>query len=474
MKKYIFLLICILICLVSCADYEANVTGKLQVVTIGLNYNTTGASPLRGTINDATEFGVAMNAIMNAKGVPRSVIYMLQEGAPEDRITYPTRANILNYISSLELNSNDMLTIFYSGHGQNVWWTKCEKCGQEYYEFIREGYTEPQETCFVCNNNHVIFSNLTAYLSESTGALAQSAKAYLAGSLSLEDYIETLRTDGSATANEILAVSDYSKPSTDLLDYKQRGFFVTAPENSLSFQDFAKDYVNDNTLFASVATRMQSDLAMPNVNSYKTNAQGYCKAIQARLNSYGCTPSELTAFERYWNYYQLNYWNNHSWTHLYMDEFADLLENKGCRVLLISDACFSGFYVEGRSEEKQSIWDAFKNIFSNGKYRNLTVVSSCSSFQTSTDWTASTEDGYEEKHGMFSIGLLEQLGWTHSQSSYTQVKIDDNVRKIYGYLSSVPERTTVNEAMEEIIKSWGYSGQTPQMNTNYLDTVLIP
>ena len=473
MRKVLILLMCALF-LASCADYQANVSGKNQIISIGLNYVGSGASSLDGTINDATEFGAAMNAIMNEKGVPRSVTYMLQEEEYEDRSTYPTSENIVKAVSSLELNSNDMLTIFYSGHGQNVWWTKCEKCGQEYYEFIGEDYIEPQETCFVCNNNHVVFSNLTTLLSESTGSLAQSAKAYLAGSLSLEGYIETLRADGGATANEILAVSDYSEPSQALLSYKQRGFFVTAPEAPLAFQDFAKDYVDDNTLFGTIAKKMQSDLSMPNIYAYKTNASGYCDALKIRLKTYGCTESDLYAFERYWNYYQLNYWSNHNWTALYMDEFADLLETKGCRVLLISDACYSGFYVEGRSEEPRGLIDAFKQIFSNGKYRNLTVVSSSSYLQTSTVWTTSTEDGYDEKHGMFAISLLEQLGWTHSRSSFTQVKIDDNVRKIYGYLSAVPERTTVNEAMEKIIASWGFSGQTPQMNTNYLDTVLIP
>lgn len=469
MRKYIFLLICVLICFVSCADYEANISGKLQVVSIGLNYNETGASFLKGPINDATEFGAAMSAIMNAKGVPRNVIYMLQENAPEERNTYPTKNNVVNMISSLELNSNDLLTIFYSGHGQVVCWTKCNKCGQEYVNG-----TDEEKVCFVCNNNHVVFCNLTAYLSEETGSLAQSAKNYLDGTITKDAYISALREDGSARANEILAVADYSEEPCEDLNYKTRGFLVTAPENPVAFEDFAKEYIGQNTLFSAIAQKMQNDAARPNINAYKTNPQGYCKALQERLSYYGCTRSDLCVFERYWNYYQLNFWGKHNWTVLYMDELSDLLETKGCRVLFLADACYSGNLVDGRSEEPQGLADAFKQIFSSGKYRNLTVVSSSSSRETSTDWTALTEDGYEENHGMFALSLLEQLNWTHSRSSFTQVKIDDTVRKIYGHLSSTPDRLTMTEAMEKILDTWGYDGQHPQINTTYLDTVLIP
>ena len=469
MRKYILLLICVLICFVSCADYEANVTGKLQVISIGLNYNETGASGLKGPINDATEFGAAMSTIMNEKGVPRNVTYMLQESGPEDRSTYPTRDNIVNIISSLELNSNDMLTVFYSGHGEVVWWAKCDKCGQEYSSTSNEN-----TACFVCHNNHVIFCNLTAYLSEETGSLAQSAKKYLDGTITKDAYITALRENGSARANEILSLSDYSEDIQTNLNYKPRGYLVTAPENPLAFEDFAEDYIDQNTLFGAIAQKMQNDNAMPNVNTYKSDPQSYCEALQARLTSYGCTRSDMSTFERYWNYYQLNCWGVHNWTRLYMDELSDLLESKGCRVLMLADACYSGNLVDGRSEEPQSIGDAFKQIFSSGKYRNLTVVSSSSSREPSTDWTASTEDGYSESHGMFALSLLEQLGWTHSRSAYTQVKIDNTVRKVYGHISSVPDRLTMTEAMEKILDSWNYSMQSPQINTTYLDTILIP
>lgn len=475
MKKYIFLLICVLICFVSCADYEANVTGKLHVITIGLNYENTGVSPLNGPVNDATEFGAAMSVIMNEKGIPRSITYMLQEGEVNTRDTYPTKDNVLKAIASVKANSNDMLTVFYSGHGQNVWWTKCSKCGQEYSEFVGEEETKPGEVCFVCNNNYSLFKNLTICLSETSGSLAQSARNYLAGELPLDAYITALKSANSATANEILAVSDYSEPSYALLTYKQRGFFVVAPEEPLAFQDFAKNYVNDNTLFGAIAKRMQTDLALPNANAYKNDSQGYYKALLNRLGVYGCTASDIYAFERYWNLYQFNYWQNHLWTALYMDELADLLETKGCRALLLADACYSGFAVNGRDEDEQNLGDAFARIFSSGDYRNLTVVSSSSFQETSANLVEFyTEDGYKEGHGMFALKLFEQLNWKHSKSSYSQVKIDDTVRKIYGYLSSVPNRLTMNEAMEKIRKSWSYTPQTPQMNSTYLDTILIP
>lgn len=487
--------------LVGCKDFEANTTGKLQVVTIGLSYDETGASPLKGTINDATEFGSAMLSIMNAKGIPRNVTFMLQEGEVEDRETYPSRDNVLKMLSSVELNSNDMLTVFYSGHGQNAWWAKCDVCENETYALPTScpycggkgtitidksnivcvscngtGFVQemPEASCTYCKDSKDNFNLLTIYLEASTHALAQTAKDYLDGTITKAEYISALKADKSAYANEILEVASYGDLVIDNLSFKLRGFFVTAPENALSFQDFAKDYADKNTLFGAIAKRMQSDTALPNVNGYKTDAQGYYNALASRLDTYGCDRGDFRAFDRYWNIYQLKYWGQTNWTMLYMDELADLLETKGCRVLLIADGCYSGFAVDGRNESTQSFTDAFTKMFSSGSYRNLTAVSASTSFQVSLDSTVDTEDGYYEGHGLFTSSLLEQLNWKHSQTNFSTVMIDGNVRKIYGYLSSTPSRLTMTEAMEKIRASWSYSKQAPQMNTTYLDTVLIP
>lgn len=501
MRKYIFLAICILILLVGCKDFEANTTGKVQVVAIGLSYDETGASPLKGTINDVTEFGSAMLSIMNAKGIPRNVTFMLQEGEAEDRETYPSRDNVLKMLSSIELNYNDMLTVFYSGHGQNVWWAKCDICGNETYTIPTScptcdgkgtitidksvipctacngtGFAQemPETSCAYCKDSRDNFNLLTHYLTTSTHALKQTAIDYIDGVITKDEYISALKADGSPYANEILEVASYGERLIDNLSFKLRGFFVTAPENALSFQDFAKDYADRNTLFGAIAKRMQSDTALPNVNGYKTNAQGYYDALADRLDTYGCDRSDFRAFNRYWNIYQLKYWGQTSWTMLYMDELADLLETKGCRVLLIADGCYSGFAVDGRNESTQGFAEAFTKIFSSGSYRNLTVVSASTSSQVSLDSSVDTEDGYYEGHGLFTASLLEQLNWRHSRTSFSQIMIDGNVRKIYGYLSSTPSRLTMNEAMEKIRESWSYSKQAPQMNTTYLDTVLIP
>lgn len=463
--------------LCSCSDFSANTTGKMHVLAIGLSYKNTGASELMGPVNDATEFCGAMDGILNAKSVPRKILCMLQEGDsddPTDRM-YPDDTNVRAAVKALNAAPNDMVLIYYSGHGQDAWWARCPVCGTE-TRIIADGSDKPEGmVCEYCNDAITVLGNLT-YLSAMSGsAISDASAAWKNGTISDDEYASVLESDGSAEAKEILSMRTwFSRKDAPLLGFSARGFFVTAPEQPVPLQEWASQYSGNGTLFGAIAGKMATDALMPDIGNYRNNIAGYYTAVSERLGYYGLSASDMQAFNRYWNIFARDVWPRQNWTEIYMDEFVDELEALSCRVLLIADCCYSGFAEDGRDHETVSFGRAFTEMFSKREPGNVTVVTASALDQTSLDSYASTEDGGAERHGLFTISLLEELGWVHSLTRTTYVGMNGSVRQVNGYLGSVPERKTVRQAMDGIRESWSYMNQTPLINATYLDTVLVP
>lgn len=488
MRRFLLciLSVALLFSLAGCADYQANTTGSAKVLSIGLSYKGTGASELRGTINDATEFGAAMDAMYNAKGVPRTVSFMLQEDGIEERVSYPTRDNIIDAIDSIEVEPNDFLVVYYSGHGQNVWFARCPVCGAESYVFVVEERDEegnvlspqpPEAVCSRCRDGIETFIELSGYLAAEERSSSQAAKDYIEGKLVNEGYEVALEEDPCNLTREILTFFEYAGRTAPTLSFELRGFFATAPTRVVPFEDFVQKYREYDTDFGYISDYIAEDTAMPDVDLYAKETNGlqmYHDALCSKLESYGVPISAYTTFEYYWNVYQSECWGVSSWTMLYMDELADRLESKGCRALLVADGCYSGFAVEGRDEDPIGFFESFSRMFEKRSYRNLTVVSASTSDQVSLDSSTDTEDGYSENHGLFTMALLNQIGWVHSRTEYTVKSIDGDARRIYGRMGELPQRLTVSQAMENIKAEWTYQKQAPQMNGTYLDTVLVP
>lgn len=476
----------LLFSIAGCADYQANTTGSAKVLSIGLSYKGTGASELKGTINDATEFGAAMDAMYNAKGIPRTVSFMLQEDGIEERDSYPSKDNILDAVDSMKMEPNDFLVVYYSGHGQNVWFARCPVCETESYVFVVEERDEegnvlspqpPEAVCSRCRDGIKTLDELSGYLAEEERPSSQAAKDYIEGKLVKDGYKVALEEDPCNLTREILTFFEYAERTAPTLSFELRGFFATAPTKALPFEKFVQAYRDYNTDFGYISYRMVEDTAMPNVDLYEKETNGlqrYHDALCSRLESYDVPISAYTTFEYYWNVYQSECWGVSNWTMLYMDELADRLESKGCRTLLVTDGCYSGFAVEGRNERPMGFFESFSRMFEKRSYRNLTVVSASTSDQVSLDSSTDTEDGYSENHGLFTMALLNQIGWVHSRTEYTIKSIDGEARKIYGRMGELPQRLTVSQAMENIRSEWTYQKQKPQMNGTYLDTVLVP
>lgn len=476
-RAIVFLFILVVTVLCSCSDFTANTSGRMHVLAIGLNYKGTGASELMGTINDTTEFCGAMDGILNEKSIPRKIVCMLQEGDsddPEDRL-YPTDGHVETTVRNLGASPNDMILIYFSGHGQDAWWSRCPVCGTE-TRILADGSEKPMGTaCEYCSDAIAVLDNLTYLAAVSGSAISEPAAQWRDGTLSDGEFEEALKAAGTPEAAEILSLSPwFSRKGSPLLDFSLRGFFVTAPDIPVAFEDWADQYAGNGTLFGALATKMSADPLMPEVGGYRNNIAGYYSAINARFAYYGVTASDMQAFNRFWNIYARDVWPRQNWTEFYMDDFVDVLETLPCRVALIADCCYSGFSDDGRDHEPVSFGAAFTEMFSKRNTGNVTVMTASTKYQTSLDSYTPTEDGGAERHGLFTISLLEELGWKHSLTRTTYVSLNGSVRLVNGYLGSVPGRITMKQAMDNILGRWTYMNQTPTINITYLDTVLVP
>ena len=488
MKIKFILLALVLILMVSCSDFVANTTSSAQILSIGLNYKGTEISSLDGTINDCTEMGIALDEIMNKKGISRSLTFMTQTADSDKKSEdYPTQSNILNKIDAYELNPSDCLYVYYSGHGQAVWYAKCPKCGTEVVKFYdgHEELKKPELTCYYCNNSVSLLEDLLALLYGSSQYQEQT-KNYLTHVITGSDYIDFLKEHLDSTyvaetlklvdyfSNDVQIVTrngeQYVQLNTNLPDLQEeyRGFLVTAPEKTKQdFEDYFSNLSAEQTIIGQIVRLYQA--SSQSLADF-SNTSDYYNYLLARLpNSY------KAVFDRYWNIYVQECLNKTNYSQLYMEELVDRLNKFDCTVVLIVDACFSGIAGSEKNEAlNENIFSAFKNFMKKGKYSNLTVVMASSPVQTSMDSTIITEDGYTESHGLFTSMFLNQLGWTHSTTSYYTKLINQKLVKINGSLGDITERKTVRQVFDKVMETWATTSQTPYMNETYMDAVIVP
>lgn len=488
MKIKFVLLALILILAVSCSDFVANTTSSAQILSIGLNYKGTSVSQLDGTINDCTEMGVALDEIMNKKSISRSLTFMTQTADSNKKSEdYPTKTNVLNKIDTYELQSNDCLYVYYSGHGQAVWYAKCPKCGTETVQFYdgHSAFQKPELSCYYCIDSVTLLENLLALLYGSSQFQTQT-NDYLTHVISSSEYIDFLKEHMDNTyVAEVIKLTDYFSDNVEIktrngqqyiqmnaklseLEEEYRGFLVTAPEASKQdFEDFFANLSAEQTIIGQTVRLYQA--SAQSLADF-SNTSDYYNYLIARLPS-----SYKSVFDRYWNIYTQECLNKTNYSQLYMEELVDKLNKFDCTVVLIVDACFSGIAGSERNEVfNENIFSAFKNFMKKGKYSNLTIVMASSPIQTSMDSSIITEDGQTEFHGLFTAMFLDQLGWKHSTTNYYTKLINQKFVKVNGHLGDITERKTVRQIFDKVMELWATTSQSPYMNKTYMDAVIIP
>ena len=132
--KFVLFHVLIILCLVCSCSFNIPKNSKVYIVGIGLNYN--GVNRLYGTINDTAEFCTYYKYILDKKGIDNEVFYMLQMVDPEtnnDITNYdseyaPSKTNVKNLLNAFadgssthqKITKNDLLVIYYSGHGSEA------------------------------------------------------------------------------------------------------------------------------------------------------------------------------------------------------------------------------------------------------------------------------------------------------------------------------------------------------------------
>ena len=133
-QKFVLFHVLIILCLVCSCSFNIPKNSKVYIVGIGLNYN--GVNRLEGTINDTAEFCTYYKYILDKKGIDNEVFYMLQMVDPKTNNDYtnyaseyaPSKSNLENLLNAFadgssthqKITKNDLLVIYYSGHGSEA------------------------------------------------------------------------------------------------------------------------------------------------------------------------------------------------------------------------------------------------------------------------------------------------------------------------------------------------------------------
>lgn len=145
---------------------------------------------------------------------------------------------------------------------------------------------------------------------------------------------------------------------------------------------------------------------------------------------------------------------------LMIDDLLNLFEKKNCQCLVILDSCYSGYALGSGIREKD--------------FSNVNVICSCMKDQKSAESVIETDEGTEERHGLFTYRLLECLGWVHSVSEVRTVCSGSMNHRVRGYLGQMPSVFSVEDLFSEILSEWETEFQFPVENKNAIGVMLFP
>lgn len=123
-RKYVSALIIsvILALLVSCSEYSSE-KGQVYIMGVGIDYKYTNAvSDLDCCVNDASDIIDSLQSIYDRMGIDYTPILMICSGTELNTSDpdFPSSSKILAKIENLEVNKNDTIVFYYSGHGHYV------------------------------------------------------------------------------------------------------------------------------------------------------------------------------------------------------------------------------------------------------------------------------------------------------------------------------------------------------------------
>ena len=147
------------------------------------------------------------------------------------------------------------------------------------------------------------------------------------------------------------------------------------------------------------------------------------------------------------------------------------LAEKGCQTVILADCCYSGGLAVNQSAG--TFKDGLTAFMRDAWQPSVAVIASCKENEESTVSYAQTIDGAKQKHGYLTIGLLENLGWTHANAKTETVLSGSDSYKVKGYVSDYLTKLDVATLKENLKKSWA-ANYTIQFNDTRSGIYLIP
>lgn len=435
--------------------------GRAKLVVIGLDYaNSPGAPNLTGTINDAREVAASFKAVFDAKDIPLDIVWLVQEG----------------YDVQMEVDITSV-TAFNQTLGE------VQRKIEDYAPTFMETYIlGPYDARIIAKVPTVdIAKSLGTYFSDRyPGSPALVTSRYMS-LRDMPDYpskenIEKVLSEMSVTKDDLLIVyytghgEVYNvAPKTQLYDLLKKHSETGAFGNDLidEVMTSVELYTEENVC---------SVLADAGVNRTAYNAfrSDLNKLILQTKTTDGALITAPTEKDVYYGIFR-------------MKRFYDILSQMDCSVVTITDACYSGFmakdYYTGNS-----VGEAFRSFMSVPEWPNVASLSASTSSETSKVTVARNEEGTFQRHSMFTIEVLRQLGWTHTDLKYTYMTIpfynfddagnvvpEERVIEVPGYQKTIPGRISAASFFDAIMEGWNNSGaQTPQNNTTVKEIYIVP
>ena len=455
---FFILLISAVSCDLNITDYFSTDASSARLLAIGMDYtNSKAASYLSGTINDVYDIAAVFNEIMDNKNVRLETEYLVQEG---HEILLEVKC--LQYITA---TAKRVATILED--------TAPTPSGIEKYynsdgECVVRAFVDSEKTAV--NVKTALETELKNAVSIQYASI-RSSSHYPSSS----NILKAVQNAAALNENELFIVyytghgiSFNSIPDSDFESIIRKYL----DDGSLTQNQF--DTLNSLTIKSAAEINMVLDKLAVQEEPYNNIVLDCNAYLKKHTNLKGAF---ITAPYYDWEYYGL----------LEMETLYNELCKLKCKVVLIVDACYSGFTNAG-TFGGITLLESFGAFMQSEDYPN--VVALCASAKTETSKIAAvlTEENDIQRHSMFTKEILSELGWKHSTNFKTYISIpratinadgslaenETYLRAIDGYLNKIPSRITATELFDNVMSDWQGVEQTPERNTSGYEICIVP
>ena len=465
-KKLIhtILIICISALLFSCdiSGFTKNDDAKAVMLSVGMDYQNNEVAPqLSGVINDVYEMSAAFKEVYGRKNVPIDIKYLVQEGydilvqvrcvAIESELNSIIE-NVRNYVESLQPVPTNLTGQYDAEEGFVVrFYTDSIESAENIKETLENKYTGK----VYVNFSSII--NSSSYPSkENIISAINSAKSLRSNDLFIMYYT------GHGEIYKTLSDSNLERVLTP---YIESGAITQDVYNNALLSLEIKD---ETSIFNALMTN----------NVETATVEDIYRKVKTEIDKNSVNKGALITAKTEEEYYGL----------LDMERLYAILETLECKVILIIDACYSGFASE-EGFEGISLSSSLKSFMHSPTLPNVCALSASSPDETSKVTVVRTLEGELQRHSAFTIDVLEGLGWQHSTAKQTYLRVPSfslnengeveettEIRSVEGFIGSTPSRITADDFFDNIKKDFNEKGnnQTPQRNNSGYLICIIP